>query len=119
MFREMELAVNEKRPYAFIRLGDGELLTLAQEKVLTIEEVARDGPFLPYAGVNVPDLQARDELASCIRVATLIGVPLSRHPRFQPLLFAVLRAHGIDIHHLRLTTSTMNYTLYELGSLCN
>ncbi len=117
VYRELEEALREKRPYAFIRLGDGELLTLAQEKVLTQEEVRRAGSFLPYAGITVPDLYARDELASCIRVASLIGVPMSRHPHFQPLLFAVLRAHGIDYQNLRLTISTMNYSLHEQGLL--
>jgi hypothetical protein len=117
VYQELETAIREKRPYAFIRLGDGELLTLAQEKVLTHEEVRRAGSFLPYAGVKIPDLAARDEIASCIRVASLIGVPMSRHPHFQPLLFAVLRAHGIDYQNLRFTTSTMNYALYELGLL--
>lgn len=117
VFQELEGALREKRAYAFIRLGDGELLTLAQEKVLTYEEIKKAGAFLPYAGVTIPDLAARDELASCLRVATLIGVPMSRHPHFQPLLFAVLRAHGIDYHSLRYTTSTMNYSLHEMGLL--
>lgn len=114
---ELEAALREKRPYSFIRLGDGELLTLAQEKVLPVHEVRRAGPFLPYAGVKVPDLKARDELAACIRSASLVGVPTSRHPHFQPLLFAVLRAHGIACRDLRCTTSTMNYSLEEEGRL--
>ncbi|WP_372632119.1 GT-D fold domain-containing glycosyltransferase [Cohnella sp.] len=117
VYEELEAALREKRSYAFIRLGDGELLTLAQEMVLSLEEVRRAGGFLPYAGVTIPNLQARDELAECIKVATLIGVPMSRHPHFQPLLFAVLRAHGIDYRKLRYTTSTMNYTMEEQGLL--
>jgi hypothetical protein len=117
VYQELEDALRNKRPYAFIRLGDGELLTLAQEKVLTLEEIRRAGVFLPYAGISVPNLGARDEIASCIQVASLIGVPMSRHPHFQPLLFANLRAHGIDYHKLRFTTSTMNYALHELGLL--
>lgn len=114
---ELEAALKAKRPYSFIRLGDGELLTLAQEKVLPLDEVRRAGPFLPYAGVTVPDLKARDELAACIRSASLIGVPTSRHPHFQPLLFAVLRAHGVVCSDLHCTTSTMNYSLEEEGLL--
>ncbi|MFC4304594.1 GT-D fold domain-containing glycosyltransferase [Cohnella boryungensis] len=117
VYEELETALREKRPYAFVRLGDGELLTLAQDNVLTIPEIKRAGPFLPYAGITVPNLEARDELASCLKVATLVGVPMSRHPHFQPLLFAVLRAHGIDYRTLRYTTSTMNYLLEEQGLL--
>ncbi len=117
VYDELAAALNERRSYAFIRLGDGELLTLAQEKVLSLEEVRREGDFLPYAGVTIPNLAARDELAECIKVATLIGVPMSRHPHFQPLLFATLRAHGIDYRQLRFTTSTMNYLMEEQGLL--
>jgi len=117
VFEELDAAIREKRPFSFIRLGDGELLTLAQESVLSVDEVRRVGSFLPYAGVIVPNLKARDELASCIQAASLVGVPLSRHPHFQPLLFAGFRAHGIDFGKLRLTTSTMNYTLEEHGLL--
>lgn len=117
VYADLEAALKEKKPYSFIRLGDGELLTLAQEKVLPLEEVRRAGPFLPYAGVTVPDLKARDELAACIRSASLIGVPTSRHPHFQPLLFAVLRAYGVECRELRCTTSTMNYSLEEEGLL--
>jgi hypothetical protein len=117
VYQEMEDALREQRSYAFIRLGDGELLTLAQDKVLTSDNIRKEGPFLPYAGVSIPNLAARDEIASCIRSASLIGVPMSRHPHFQPLLFSVLRAHGINIQNLRLTTSTMNYTLHEQGLL--
>ncbi|MFB9277952.1 GT-D fold domain-containing glycosyltransferase [Cohnella cellulosilytica] len=117
VYEELEAALREKRSYAFIRLGDGELLTLAQEKVLSLEEVRRAGQFLPYAGVTIPNPEARDELAECIKVASLVGVPMSRHPYFQPLLFAVLRAHGIDYRELRYTTSTMNYTMAEQGLL--
>lgn len=117
VFQELDAAISEKRPYAFIRLGDGELLTLAQDMVLPIDAVRQAGPFLPYAGINVPDPEARDELAAAVRVASLVGVPMSRHPHFQPLLFRVLRAHGIDFHSIRYTTSTMNYTLQEAGYL--
>lgn len=117
VYRELEEALRGKKSYAFIRLGDGELLTLAQEKVLSLEEIGRVGHFLPYAGVNIPNLEARDELATCVKVASLIGVPMSRSSYFQPLLFAVLRAHGIEYEKLRYTTSTMNYLLEEQGLL--
>ncbi|MFC5405512.1 GT-D fold domain-containing glycosyltransferase [Cohnella soli] len=117
VYQEMAQAVQEKKPYAFVRLGDGELLTLAQDKVLTVEEVRKAGPFLPYAGIRVPNLHARDEIVECLKHASLVGVPLSRHPHFQPLLFAVLRAHGIDYRQLRYTSSTMNYLLHEQGLL--
>ncbi|MFD0673391.1 GT-D fold domain-containing glycosyltransferase [Cohnella sp. GCM10027633] len=113
VFEELDGAARERRPYSFIRLGDGELMTLAQEVVMPVSELRTSSPFLPYAGIVVPDLSARDRLAEAIRSATLVGVPVSRQPQYQPLLFRVLHAHGIPCANLSLTTSTMNYSLYE------
>ncbi|WP_027087879.1 GT-D fold domain-containing glycosyltransferase [Cohnella panacarvi] len=117
VYEELDGAVRERRPYSFIRLGDGELVTLAQEVVIPVSAVRASSPFLPYAGIVVPNLQARDEIARSIRSASLVGVPISRKPQFQPLLFQTLRAHGIPCAGLKLTTSTMNYALQEQGYL--
>lgn len=117
VWEAIETALREKRPFSFIRLGDGELLTLAQEVALPVAEVRAASPFLPYAGVVVPDFAARDATAEAIRAASLVGVPVSRKPHYQPLLFSVLRAHRIACADLRLTTSTMNYALHEHGFL--
>jgi len=114
---ELEAALRERRPFSLVRLGDGELLVLAQDLVMPAKEVKRAGPFLPNAGVRVPDLRARDEVAETMKRASIVGVPLSRKPHFQPLLFAVWQAHGMDPRSLRLTTSTINFALYEQGWL--
>ncbi|MBB6736010.1 GT-D fold domain-containing glycosyltransferase [Cohnella zeiphila] len=114
-YEMLERALAQGQPFSLVRLGDGELLTLAQNSVLPIETVVQEGDFLPYAGVNVPDLRARDELIESIRRASLIGVPLSRRPYFQPLLFSVWRAFGIRPESLRLTISTINFSLQEQG----
>jgi hypothetical protein len=116
-YAALENALAQRQPYSLVRLGDGELLTLAQGSVLPVEAVAKEGDFLPYAGVNVPDLQAREELIEAVRRASLIGVPLSRRPNFQPLLFSVWRAYGIRPESLRLTISTINQSLREQGWL--
>jgi len=115
VYDELDGALREQRPYSFIRLGDGELLTLAQEVVLPVSEIQAATPFLRYAGIVLPDFKARDELAISVRSASLVGVPVSRKPHFQPLLFRTLRAHGIGCSDLKLTTSTMNYALHEHG----
>ncbi|GIP31275.1 GT-D fold domain-containing glycosyltransferase [Paenibacillus sp. J2TS4] len=104
-------------PMSVVRLGDGELLTLAQGVVLSIEQVKSEGAFLQYAGVNVPDYAARDELADSVRQATIVGIPKLRVRNFQPLSFPVLRAHGIDYQQLSLTDSLINYSLYQSGYL--
>lgn len=110
-------ALDTGSPLSVVRLGDGELLTLAQEAVMSPEIVRKEGPFLSYAGVHVPDLEARDQLLHAVRQASLIGIPKLRVPHFQPLAFSVFRAYGIDYRTLRLTDSLINYQLYKDGFL--
>ncbi|WP_237566334.1 MULTISPECIES: GT-D fold domain-containing glycosyltransferase [Paenibacillus] len=110
-------ALDSSSPLSVIRLGDGELLTLAQEMVLNEDEVRKEGHFLSYAGVSLPDLIARDLLAASVRNADIVGIPKLRLPNFQPLCFSVLKAHGIDYRKLQLTLSTVNYALHLEGLL--
>lgn len=117
VYEEIERALAVGQPYSLVRLGDGELLTMAQDVVLPAGEVAREGKFLAYAGLDAPDLRARDEVASAVRKASRIGVPLSRRPHFQPLLFAVWKAFGLRLESIPLTISTVNYSLHEQGYL--
>lgn len=117
VFAAAEGALRERRPLSIVRLGDGELLTLAHDTVISTEEALRWGAFLPYAGVHLPDPAAREALATAIRAADMIGVPESRHPSYQGLLFPVLRHYGIDYRSLRLTTSIVNYELNAGGYL--
>ena len=106
-------ALDAQRPLSVVRLGDGELLTLAADTVLPAAEVQELAPFLPYAGVpcSTPDIRAT--LAEAIRGADWVGVPISRAPTFQGLLFPVLRHFGIDWSRLKLTSSTINYSLHQ------
>jgi len=115
VFHELDAALREQRPYSFIRLGDGELLTLAQERVLPWDLIRTAGAFLPMAGVTVPDLAARDALVFALRNASLVGIPVSRKPFFQPLFVQIVRTYGIPLESLKLTTSTMNYSLDDHG----
>lgn len=110
-------AMNTHSPLSVVRLGDGELLTLAQESVMNEEQVRKEGYFLSYAGVHIPDLAARDQLVHAIRKATIVGIPILRMANFQPFAFAVFKAHGIDYRQLKLTSSTINYSLYLEGFL--
>ncbi len=108
---------NKKSPCSVVRLGDGELLALAQDTVYSTEQVAAEGSFLSYAGIQVPDLSARDTLSHAIRSADIIGVPLSRQKNYHPLLHPVLRAHHIELNEQHTTSSTINYSLQQTGML--
>lgn len=104
-------ALDTRSPLSVIRLGDGELLTLAQEMVMNEEQVRKEGHFLSYAGIQLPDLAARDHLVRAIRNADIVGIPKLRLPNFQPLTFSIFKAHNIDYRDLQLTLSTINYAL--------
>lgn len=106
-------ALDAGRPLSVIRLGDGELLALAADTVLSSEEVQELAPFLPYAGVQRSTPDVRASLAEAIRRADWVGVPISRAPTFQGLLFPVLRHFAIDWSSLKLTDSTINYSLHH------
>jgi hypothetical protein len=110
-------ALDTRTPMSVVRLGDGELLTLAQGAVLSIAQVQEQGSFLGYAGVEIPDYDARDQLVQSVRKATVVGIPKLRVRNYQPLAFEVFRAHGINHKELALTDSLINYYLYQAGFL--
>lgn len=115
--RRLIQAMDEGRPLSVVRLGDGELLTMAQGAVMSDEQLRQEGHFLPYAGIQLPDLGARDQLVAAVCRADIVGIPKLRLPNFQPLAFAVFRAYGIDYRQLQLSVSTVNYALYLEGCL--
>ncbi len=110
-------AMNTGQRCSVVRLGDGELLTLAHDTIISTAEATRRGPFLLYAGVELPAPDIRNALADALRKADIVGVPESRHPSFQALLFPVLSYYGLTPAGLRLTSSTVNYRLVEEGHL--
>jgi hypothetical protein len=117
IYDEMTTALNQTKSLSIVRLGDGELLTLAHDTIMPTAEVMRWGPFLPYAGVNLPNPIAREDLIQSLQQADIIGIPESRHPSYQALLFPILRYYGIDYRGLRMTSSIINYALNEEGYL--
>lgn len=115
--RSVAAALEHRLPFSLVRLGDGELLTLAQDTVMTADQVRREAPFLTYAGIEVPDLEARDQLAASIKRSTIVGIPKNRMPHYQPLAFAAFKAHGIHYRSLSLTDSQINFLLVHSGLL--
>jgi len=112
----MKEALSKKKKFSLVRLGDGEALTLAQQKVMPVAEVAKRR-FLRYAGVVVPDLRGRDRLAFSIKKADIIGIPINLMPDFLPLLLKAFAANHIDSHSMNLTNACINYFLYQSGRL--
>ncbi|WP_246073182.1 GT-D fold domain-containing glycosyltransferase [Paenibacillus dokdonensis] len=115
--QRLEHSLAGGQPLSVVRLGDGELLALAHDTVLPLEHARSAGHFLTAAGMTLPDYHARSILADAVRKADIIGIPFSRLPTYQGLLFPVLRYYGIDYGPLIFTTSTINYALHEYGFL--
>lgn len=115
LYQELEHALQHRIPMSVVRLGDGEMLMLAHDLVLSTDEANNRAPFLTYAGGQLPNHHARDVLAASIRRATVVGIPISRQRNYQELMYPAFQAHGIDYRQLRMTISTINYLLYETG----
>jgi hypothetical protein len=112
---KIQEALQTKRPFSLVRIGDGEALTMAQDALLPIAEIEKQS-FLRYAGILVPDRLARDELLSLLSKASLVGLPQRWDlPYFSPLVERVLDYHQI---HLQNTCDCcINYFLVQTGLL--
>jgi hypothetical protein len=105
-------AMDNGTALSVVRLGDGELLTMAQDILISTDRVRAEGPFLEYAGVHIPDLELRNQLVEAVSGASVVGIPLLRLPNYQPLAFSVFRAYGLNYREMKITHSTINYSIY-------
>lgn len=111
-------ALQQRRGFSVLRLGDGELLTLAQQTVLKDAEVrAAGGHFLSYAGVHLPDYGARDQLVQAVLQTDGVGVPTHRGSTFQLLFLQLARFYGWPLEKMSFASSLINYALDESTSL--
>lgn len=122
-------ALCDKRGFSIIRLGDAEILTLAQDTVFPTSvnvpvwgdlmaelcrdpllgkgdnnEVVRWRDMMHTSGVNYPDLGVRDQLAQAVKSASLIGIPIRNRP-------------GRSRAHLKLVEGFQTVLLEELNLL--
>lgn len=107
-------ALDKKKDFSLVRLGDGEGIALAQGLCKTEEELKKYN-FLEYAGLTPPDYQARDELVVAIRKADLVGISANLMEDFQPLICKALQQHNIKIRDLTITTANINRALFQEG----
>ena len=113
--RSIAVASEAHNPFALIRIGDGEALTLAQDTVRSLAYVAGHG-FLRAAGVIVPDLLARDRVATAARLAEIVGVAARRDlPDFAPLTEEAFAFFGLRPR--QLCDCCINYALQAEGLL--
>ncbi|MED4284673.1 GT-D fold domain-containing glycosyltransferase [Priestia megaterium] len=116
---EIKNALKEKKGYSLIRLGDGELLTLAHDILLRSEDIEENPRlnFLSYAGIDIPNHQFRDWLTRNILQASAIGIPTARFPAYQRLFNQLATFHKLPLKNLNLTHSVINYYLNNSTTL--
>jgi hypothetical protein len=111
----IEAALRFRRPFSLVRIGDGEALAMAQDSVLSLEEVQQQ-KFLRYAGVSIPDLKVRDELLAMIVKADIVGLPDRWDlPYFSPLVSKILTHYRIQLGNV--CNCCINYQLHQAGLL--
>lgn len=122
-------SLRDRRGFSIIRLGDAEILTMAQDTVFPTSvnvpvwgdlmaklchdpllgkgdnnEVVRWRDMMYTSGVNYPDLHVRDQLLQAVRSASLVGIPVRNRP-------------GRSRAHLKLVEGFQTVLLEELKLL--
>ncbi|MHA7964585.1 GT-D fold domain-containing glycosyltransferase [Paenibacillus sp. CAU 1782] len=109
----LQRALQEKTPFSFVRIGDGENFVLSQDSVYpmekTLEQLWVKEANKGRKGVKLPDLVLRDRLVEAIREADIVGV-LAKDDR-------VIRAH--PTHKRNLTNSIFDYFQLQPPVLAN
>jgi hypothetical protein len=70
-------AIKNEIPFSLVRLGDGENIVLAQEKIFSegwIHANVKWSRSADYCGVTLPNLQIRDRMVEALHQADMIGV---------------------------------------------
>ncbi|KGX89280.1 GT-D fold domain-containing protein [Pontibacillus marinus] len=116
---EIRDALEKKRGYSLVRLGDGELVFLSHDLLYSSEEIEKEPrlKFLKYAGVTLPDYEARDALASRLLQGDAIGIPVARFPTFQTLFTKLVKYHNWDLNKMNLASSTVHFEICHYTTL--
>lgn len=75
--KEVIEAIKNKKPYSWIRIGDGEIVFLQQEYVRSIDQIRKSVGWSSannYCGASIPNLELRDRLIEAIKNSNLVGV---------------------------------------------
>jgi len=69
--------IQNKEPFYITRIGDGELIIMSQEILLSQDYIRKDVAWstgTAYCGVSTPDIKTRDRLINAIKEADFVGV---------------------------------------------
>jgi len=107
-------ALDEKTGLSVIRLGDGEVLALAHDILVSSEEINKNGK-LQYAlgGFKVPDHKKRQLLLENLQEADIVGIPEARYPTYQRLFNNLAKEIKLPLNQTCFTSSQINYKMNE------
>ncbi|WP_163100508.1 GT-D fold domain-containing glycosyltransferase [Peribacillus alkalitolerans] len=107
-------ALNAKKGLSVIRLGDGEVLALSHDILVSSDEINKNEK-LKYAlgGFSVPNHEQRDLLIQNLLEADIVGIPEARYPTYQRLFNNVANAIKLPLKDTCFTSSQINYKMNE------
>lgn len=132
-------ALRDKRGFSVIRLGDAEILTLAQDTVFPTRvnvpawgdlmaelchdpalgkgdnnEVVRWRDFMSMSGIHYPDLDARDLLLQAVKTADVVGIPVGNRPGRSRAHLKILEGFQTVLLEI-FKTLNLNYSNMQLA----
>jgi hypothetical protein len=111
--QQLNQALKEKKGFSVIRLGDGEILALAHDILVSSGEINSNRRLKGMGGFKVPNHEKRDLLVKNLLEADIVGLPEARYPVYQRMFNQVAKAYTLPLHAMKLTTSLINYQLNQ------
>jgi hypothetical protein len=111
--KQLNQALSEKKGFSVIRLGDGEILALAHDILVSSEEINANRRLKGMGGFKVPNHEKRELLAKNLQEADVVGLPEARYPVYQRMFNQVAVKHAFPLHTMNLTTSLINYQINQ------
>jgi UDPglucose 6-dehydrogenase len=120
---EIGKALDEKKPFSVVRVGDGENICLTQYKVWPIQKTlstrwAMLSRRTNWKGVRLPNLELRDQLIVAIKKADIVGIPyyknkeiLANRQYLRPLTDTCFKQ--FNIHPKKLCYTFVNRHMVE------
>ena len=110
VFSQIFSALEQSRGFSLIRLGDGEALAIAHDKLIQFSEIPqwlKNG----YVGISLPNKGIVSRLVAVIKKADIVGVPVEDWKHFKPLMLRNMSYYNFVPQNL--CHSRINFHLYD------
>lgn len=110
VFSQALTALKKSKGFSLIRLGDGEALTIAHDKLVPYSEIPhwlKNG----YVGIRLPNKSIVSRLLAVIKKADIVGVPIEDWNHFKPLMLRIMAYYNFVPENL--CYSRINFHLHD------